>query len=115
MSDPAVARRIAPVDVKHCCVSCERLFDATLEGRPDNCIGSYSAVAVDHRSYLLGVYRDSELLANAEMLPDGTLRQLFGRFNQPLEASMDEAVSAAILANAAPALTSAHQALELAA
>ncbi|WAC50447.1 hypothetical protein [Frigoribacterium sp. SL97] len=81
----------------------------------DNCIGSYGAVAVDHRSYLLGVYRGSELLANAELLPNGTLRQLFGRFNQPLEASMDEAVSAAILANAAPALTSAHQALELAA
>jgi len=71
----------------------------------DNCIGSYGAVAVDHRSYLLGVYRGSELLANAELLPNGTLRQLFGRFKQPLEASRDKAVSEAILSKALPALS----------
>ena len=76
---------------------------------------SYGAVAVDHRSYPLGVYRGSELIANAELLPNGTLRQLLGRFKQPLEASMDEAVSEAILSKALPALSRDRDAHGLAA
>ncbi|WAC50413.1 Y-family DNA polymerase [Frigoribacterium sp. SL97] len=52
MSDPVVARRIALVDVNNCYVSCERLFDPTLEGRPvvvlsnnDGCVVARSAEA----------------------------------------------------------------------
>lgn len=61
-----------------------------------NCIAGYRGSALTHQTYLFGVYRDTDLLANAEILPDGTVRQLYGRFNAGLEDGLDSAVRGAI-------------------
>jgi hypothetical protein len=47
-----------------------------------HCIGSYMSTAVAERGFYFAIYKDGRLYANAEVSPDGSVRQLYGRFNQ---------------------------------
>lgn len=62
----------------------------------DNCIGSYRAWALNHTSYLFALLDNGKLLANIEIGTGGTIRQIYGRFNEPIPADEDAAVRRAI-------------------
>ena len=57
-----------------------------------NCIGSYGSAALNGYSILGGIYEDDKLIANFEFKKDGTLKQLLGKHNKPMEASKRAAV-----------------------
>lgn len=52
-----------------------------------NCIASYSNSAVSGSSGLYAVKKGGKMIANMELDPKGNVRQLLGRFNQPLDES----------------------------
>lgn len=62
----------------------------------NNCIGGYGSAAVSQRSLLFAVIKDGKMLANMEIAPDGTIRQLVGKHNGRLEAKDDLAIRAAV-------------------
>jgi hypothetical protein len=47
-----------------------------------HCIGSYTNYAVAEHGFFFAIYRQGELYANLEMSNQGSIRQLYGRFNQ---------------------------------
>lgn len=58
-----------------------------------NCIGGYDRKALQGSSVLFAVMRDGDLIGNMELRPSGSIRQLVGDYNRPL----DEAVRATVV------------------
>lgn len=67
-------------------------------GQMSNCIGSYAQQAVCASTYLFALYENDTLVGNMEVAPNGTVRQIVGKFNGNFAQSkeVNEAILAAI-------------------
>lgn len=57
-----------------------------------NCIGGYDREAMSGRSVLFAVMRGDEMIGNMELTPKGSIRQLVGDYNRPLDARVRNTV-----------------------
>lgn len=63
-----------------------------------NCISGYGSHAADGRSLLYAVMQEDKMVGNIELTPDGSIKQLLGKFNQSLDKDLNAALKARVQA-----------------
>ncbi|URP22273.1 hypothetical protein SEA_BIG4_240 [Microbacterium phage Big4] len=63
-----------------------------------NCISGYGNYAVDGHSQLFAVMQEDKMVGNIELGPDGSIKQLLGKYNQSLDKDLNAALKARVKA-----------------
>ncbi|UDL16464.1 hypothetical protein SEA_ZOOMAN_223 [Microbacterium phage Zooman] len=63
-----------------------------------NCISGYGSYAVDGHSQLFAVMQEDKMVGNIELGPDGSIKQLLGKYNRSLDEDLNAALKARVKA-----------------